>query len=140
MMTADAVLVCALALLGRPASSFPPIVLVDTRPDDVTPTAEAFVRRDPAVIHLVTTSIAFRKAQAGNRDALKKLASMVVHEEWHLRNGPDEGRAYQAQLAALFLMGIDAGRPIAREVQQSMRVVVAAQKRAAQQPGILARP
>jgi hypothetical protein len=130
MMSAAAVVVCALGLLGRTASNFPPIVLLDTRPADVTVTAEAFVRHDPATIYLMTTSVAFRKAQAGNKDALKKLASMLVHEEWHLRNGPDERGAYQAQLAALYLLGVDPGRPLANEVRQSMHVVLAAQRRA----------
>src|SRR5262245_44526384 len=99
MMSAAAVLVCALGLLGRSPSSFPPIVLLDTRPADITPTAEAFVRRGPDTIYLLTTTVAFRKAQAANKDALKKLASVLVHEEWHVRNGPDERGAYQAQLS-----------------------------------------
>jgi hypothetical protein len=136
MLSAAAVLVCALDLLARPASSFPPIVLLDTRPADVTATAEGFVRRDPDTIYLMTTSSVFRMAQAGNTDALKKLASILVHEEWHIRNGPDERGAYQAQLGALYLLGVDPGRPLANEVRQSMRVVLAVQKRAGQQPGI----
>ena len=140
MMSAAAVLVCAFGLLGRPASSFPPIVLLDTRPADITGTAEAFVRHDPDTIYLLTTTVAFRKAQAGNKDALKKLASILVHEEWHIRNGPDERRAYQAQMGALYLLGVEPGRPLVLEVRRSMRAVLAARKRAAQQPGIAAVP
>ena len=32
---------------------------------------------------------------------LLKVASVIVHEAWHLRNGPDEVGAYQTQLIFL---------------------------------------
>jgi hypothetical protein len=135
MLSAAAVLVCALELLYRPATSFPPIVLLDTRPDDVTVTAEAFVRRNPDTIYLMTTSSVFREAQRGNQDALRKVASILVHEEWHLKHGPNEGRAYEAQLVALMRMGLHEGRPVFNEVRQTMLKVRKVEKqRARPQP------
>lgn len=136
-MLCAAAVVCALDLLYRPASSFPPIVLIETRPDDVSVTAEAFVRRNPDTIYLITSSPTFRDAQARRRDALLKLASILVHEEWHIRHGPDERRAYEAQLTVLLSLGVGDGRPVFGEVRRSMHAALAAQKRAARQPEIV---
>jgi hypothetical protein len=138
MLSAAAVLVCALELLGRPASDFPPIVLIDTRPDDVTVTAEAFVRRGPDTIYLMTSTPIFREAQRGRDDALKKIASIVVHEEWHIKNGPDERRAYEAQLVALMRLGLTEGRPIFNQVRATMLAVLKAEKKRAQPVAITA--
>ena len=44
MWTAEMVLVCALALLPRGGDTLPPIVLLDTRPPEVSRHGEAFVR------------------------------------------------------------------------------------------------
>ncbi len=128
------VLVCALEMLLRSAATFPPIVLIDTRPDDVSAAAEAFVRRSPDTIYVLTSSSTFRAAQAGDRGALQKLASILVHEEWHLTHGPDERAAYQAQLTTLLALGLRDGRPVFDEVRRSMLAVMAAQKRAARRP------
>ena len=128
------VLVCALEMLFRSAASFPPIVLIDTRPAEVSPAAEAFVRRNPNTIYVLKSSFTFRAAQAGDRGALQKLASILVHEEWHLKHGPDERGAYQAQLTTLLALGLRDGRPVFDEVRKSMLAVLAAQKRAVRQP------
>jgi hypothetical protein len=130
MLSAAAVLVCAFDLLARPAASFAPIVLLDTRPPDVSSTAEAFVRRDPDTIYLLTSTSVFRAAQNGSREALLKVASILVHEQWHIVNGNDEERAYQAQLMSLYMMGIPYNRPIAADVRRAMFTVIKARKRA----------
>ena len=137
MVCVAAVLVCALDMLFRSAASFPPIVLIDTRPDDVSPAAEAFVRRNPDTIYVITSTSTFRAAQAGQRDALQKLASILVHEEWHIRKGPDERPAYEAQLTTLLSFGLSDGRPVFDEVRKSMLAVLAAQKRAARRPEVV---
>lgn len=130
MLSAAAVLVCALDLLARSATSFAPIVLLDTRPPDVSSTAEAFVRHAPDTIYLLTSTPVFREAQAGHRDALVKVASILAHEQWHIRNGDDEEGAYQAQLMALSMMGIPFHRPIAVDVRRAMFTVLHARRRA----------
>ena len=129
MLSAAAVLVCALELLGRPATSFAPIVLIDARPSDVSSTAEAFVRRDPDTIYVLTDTPVFRAAQSAGREALLKVASILVHEQWHILNGTDEEGAYQAQLMSLYMMGVPYNRPIAAQVRKAMFVVVKARKR-----------
>src|SRR5688500_4092068 len=100
-MCLAAVVVCALEMLFRSAATFPPIVLIETRPADVSAAAEAFVRRNPDTIYVLTSSFTFRAARADDRGALQKLASILVHEEWHLKLGPYERRAYEAQLTTL---------------------------------------
>jgi len=120
MASAAAVLVCVLNLLGRP---MPPIVLLDVLPADVSRNAEAFVRRDQDTIYLLTTTPVFADARRGDRQAWKKLASILVHEEWHLRHGPDERGAYQAQLIELIRLGESPGRPNFNGVFRAMLTV-----------------
>jgi len=131
------VVVCAHDLLLRSTVNSPPIVQIDPRPADVSATAEAFVRRGPDTIYVITSTPTFRAAQAGQRESLQKMASILVHEEWHIRNGPDEKRAYEAQLTALMGLGVVDGRPVFNEVRKSMLAVMKAQKRAAQRPEAL---
>ena len=132
MSTAAAVLVCALNLLGRSAVQLPPIVLIEARPGDVSPAAEAFVRRSPNAIYLLTGTATFRAAmraervigRCGDRDSLRKIASMVVHEEWHLMHGPDERGAYFAQLTALTILGAGPGTRLHHSVMRAMEAAV----------------
>ena len=135
MWSAAAVLVCALDLMGRSASSFPPILLVDTRPPDVDARAEAFVRTGTEAIYVLTSSATFRRAQqaqykCGELNAVRKIASMLVHEEWHVRNGSDERGAYDAQLMALTVMGARQGTPVYAGVERAMKVALASSGRA----------
>src|SRR5688572_19978195 len=106
MRTAASVLVCVLEMLGRNPNTLPPIVLLELRPPDVSIRADAFVREGDTTIYLITSNPTFQRLQrskdfCGNRDALRKLASVLIHEEWHVRNGSDEKGAYIAQLTAL---------------------------------------
>ena len=121
MTTAAAVLVCVLGMIGRP---LPPIVLLDERPHDASPNAEAFVRRNPDTIYLLTQTDVFYEAQRRNYRALRKLASILVHEEWHLRHGADERRAYEAQLYELLRLGESPDQPLYRGVMRAMRSVL----------------
>lgn len=128
MWTAETVLVCALALLPRSPGSFPPIVLVDTRPRYASAAAEAWVLSGDRRIHLLTTSRAFVQAmrsldRCGELLALKKIASVVIHEEWHVRHGTAEDGAYAAQLTALTAMHAGPGTPLYSEVSRAGRAV-----------------
>ena len=129
MWTADTVLVCALALLPRQADGFPLIVLLDSRPADVSVNAEGFVRRGDPHIYLLTDSPSFQRARrandrCGELQALRKIASVVVHEEWHVRHPGDERGAYDAQLMALLAAGAAPGNPLLWEVRSSMRAAL----------------
>ena len=134
MGTAASVLACALSVLGRSEASMPPIELIDMAPPDVSSNAEAFVRRDTGTIYLITSSAVFRNAatvrdQCGYSDAMRKLASILAHEEWHVRHGPDEKAAYEYQLITLIRLGVGPGTSVFRSVQVSMLKVLEARKR-----------
>jgi hypothetical protein len=134
MATAASVLVCALELLSGTVGVLPPIHLVDTLPIDASVGVEGFVRFEPPAIFLVTSTPAFRAAAAaeyrcGHQMALRKIASIIVHEQWHLRHGADERGAYQAQLMALIRMNAGPHTPMYEGVARSMRHVLAIQGR-----------
>ena len=67
--------------------------------------------------------------QCGYSDAMRKLASILAHEEWHVRHGPDEKSAYEHQLITLIRLGVGPGTGIYRSVQVSMLKVLDARKR-----------
>jgi len=131
MPTAAAVVVCALDLLGRSPESTVPIRFLSEPPPGASRNAEGFVTRDPDTIYLITSTAAFRTAQRGpyepgRRDACRHIASVIAHEEWHLRYGADEEGAYLAQLTTLIALSADGGA--LSSVRRSMRVAVAQQK------------
>jgi hypothetical protein len=133
MWTAEGVLLCVLSLMGRGVGTeqgLPPIEFVSTVPADVSPRAEGFIRRGTTVIYLVTSSAVFQRAQrtthrCGDLNALRKLASIIVHEEWHLTHDSDEAAAYAAQLTTLAALGAGPGHALYTEVQRASRAVVA---------------
>ena len=114
MSAAGIVLVCALDLLGRSRDRLPPIQILAERPPQASATAEAFADSQTGVIYLIASAPAFGAAQGAqssaaecrDADSLKMVASIIVHEEWHLTHGPDEEGAYYAQLMALQLLGL----------------------------------
>jgi len=123
--SAATVLACALSLLGRSERHFHPINLVEIAPAGSSRNVEGFVTHDPGTIHVLTSSAVFRDAAAsrshcGAREALAKIASIIVHEEWHLRNGADERGAYQAQLTALAAIGFNEDSRVHWAVRRSM--------------------
>ena len=133
MWTAETVLVCALTLLGRTAESLPPVTFVNAPPAGVSRDAEAFVRTEERRIYVITSSRMFRQAQnatfrCGELQALRKLASVLVHEEWHVKNGGDEAGAYAAQLVTLAYLGSGPGNPTYYAVSQSRSLVLRGQK------------
>ncbi len=136
MSSAAAVLVCALSLLSRTAKDMPPIELVDVAPPEVSRFTEGFVRHDPDTIYLLTSSSVFRLAEERIRDgctstpAMKKLASILVHEQWHLRNGSDERGAYYAQLTTLASLGVQADNTLYVQVTRAMLAVTRGRERA----------
>lgn len=134
MTSAAAVLVCALELLGRSADSLPRIELLDRRPTAASVNAEAFVDPRTSTIYILTTSEVFRAARrapqrCGNQEALRKLASIIVHEEWHVLNGGDEEGAYLAQLIALEMLGARE-TPLYTGVRRAMAAVLSQQRSA----------
>ncbi len=129
MWTAETVLVCALTLLHRSLVSFPPIELLETRPPYVSPNADAYVPIGGTRIYLITTSPAFARARSavykcGELNAIRKIASILVHEEWHVRHGSNEADAYAAQLSTLVHLDAGPGSPLYAEVARAMRAAM----------------
>ena len=129
MWTAETVLMCALALLARGTDSFPAIVLLNLRPPEVSKHAEGFVRRGDPHIYLLTDTVSFERARravsrCGALQSLRKIASVVVHEAWHVQNPGDENGAYAAQLSALVQMGAGPGSALFLEVSRARRAVL----------------
>ena len=133
MPTAAAVIACALTLLGKSERNTPPIVLVDTAPIEASAQVEAYVRSFDKNIYIVTSSPVFRTLLASRSDcgdfiALKKLASIIAHEEWHIRHGTDERGAYQAQLTTLLRLGVNPDNSLYTSVVRSMLAVMKKQQ------------
>ncbi len=135
MWTAQAIFVCALDLLGRSERNFPPTQLVETAPAGVSRQAAAYVSRgEPPRIVLITSTLAFLAArrvrsQCGDLDATREIAGVLVHEEWHLRHGPDEEWAYDAQLTTLLFLGAHQDGPLYHKVFKAKQAVLAATRR-----------
>ena len=135
MWTAESVFVCALALLGRSPQSFPPTQFIETAPLSVARTAAAYVSRegDPFIV-LITSTTAFVSARAARTpcsdlDAIREIAGVLAHEQWHIRHGADEEGAYDAQLAALLLLGVSQDSALYQRVKRSRDAVLAAARR-----------
>jgi hypothetical protein len=149
-----AVLDTALRLAGPPSYAHLPIVLISELPVTVSPGAEAWTVHDERGkgdrIFVYTRSRTFRCASVprGDRDrCLLKLASVIVHEAWHLRNGPDEAGAYEAQLiflkskeASAFLQLNEAAALNILEVRRARDRVLADQRNATSPGASGARP
>jgi hypothetical protein len=134
MWTAASVLACALSVLGRSEANMPRIELIDVAPRFVSQGAEAFVQLDNRVIYLITSSSVFQTALRSRvgctaSTAMRKLASILAHEAWHVRHGPDEKSAYEHQLLTLIQLGLQPGTGVYHEVQVSMLRVLEARKR-----------
>ena len=136
MWSAATVVVCALNLLGRSAHTLPPIEFVHVAPPGTSAHVEAFVDPATRAIVLVTSSAVFQDAQratfrCGGHAALRKIASIVVHEEWHIRHGSDERGAYHAQLTTLAAMGSGPNTPVYSSVVRAMLAVEEREKQRA---------
>ena len=94
-------------VLANPHSAGVPIVLASILPDSASPGVEAWTvfredgKGDRVVVY--TESSVFICAsrhmpvQVNPYICRLKLASIIVHEAWHFKNGPDESGAYEAQ-------------------------------------------
>jgi hypothetical protein len=137
--SATTVFVCALTLLGRSEPQFPPVQFIDRVPVEVSRLAEGYVLTADGRIVLVTSTSAFTRARrardrCGEVDALREIAGVLAHEEWHLRHGPDEPGAYDAQLTALLSVGADQNGGLYHSVMRAKQAVTHAAKRAAVAP------
>jgi hypothetical protein len=131
MTGASLVLICALELLGRSPESLPPIKLVDQPIAGTMANLEAYVLANNPTIYVITSTDTFRRADCSDRGSLVKLASVIAHEEWHVKKGLDEKGAYQAQLMSLMLMGVGPDTGVYLSVQRAMRFALSEEGKAA---------
>jgi len=87
------------------------------------------VRHGSDTIYIVMSTAAFRDANCGSRKSLVKLASILIHEEYHVRYGPAERPAYEAQLGALTRLGVPPDSSLYIGVVRSMVAVAKVNKR-----------
>lgn len=127
----------ALELAGPQLYRHLSIVLIAALPVIVLPDAQAWTVSDEHGtgdrIFVYTRSRTFRCASARRSDqdqCLLRLASIIVHEAWHLRHGPDEAGAYEAQLAFLRLTEASAFLQLSETASQDIREVRRARDRA----------
>ena len=143
MWSVETVLVCALALLGRSERTFPPVEFVDHAPFGVSASAQAYVHGPDARIALITSTEAFTNARrtlypCTDVAAIREIAGVLAHEEWHVQHGPDEESAYNAQMTTLLAVGARQDSPLYQKILRSKLAVLAASKRNARAP-LLAR-
>ena len=126
----------ALELAGPQLYRHLSIVLIAALPVIVSPDAQAWTVSDEHGtgdrIFVYTRSRTFRCASARRSDqdqCLLRLASIIVHEAWHLRHGPDEAGAYEAQLAFLRLTEASAFLQLSETASQDIREVRRARDR-----------
>jgi hypothetical protein len=128
MWTPGVVVACALALLGRSEESLPAIEFIEKAPPGVSSAAEGYTLLGEQRIVLITSSRAFREAQQSpakcdQTEALRQIAGVIVHEEWHVHHGADENGAYDAQLRALFAAGAGVTSSLFLEVRHAQQLV-----------------
>ena len=132
----EMVFVCALSLLGRSPAQFPSVQFVEKAPAGVSPLAAAYVNpgRDPHIV-IITSTSAFLAARSASPvchdvEAIREIAGVLVHEEWHERHGADEEGAYDAQLTALLSMGANDDDALFHKVKKAKLAVLAGARRA----------
>jgi hypothetical protein len=110
-----------------------PITLTSVLPSTINRGAEAWTVYDDGNhgdrIFVYTGSELFQCVSRPRPDwqCQLKLASILVHEAWHFRNGKDELGAYDAQIAFLVRNGAD---NVASGVRRARNQVLAARRKA----------
>ena len=111
-----------------------PVVLTSVLPPSASPTAEGWTTYTAdgrgERIFVYTGSDMFRCARwpLSMHQCLLRLASVLVHEDWHSRHGRSEAGAYEAQIA--FLLRRGAAAEHVKAVRMASERVIAAERRA----------
>ena len=111
-----------------------PVALTSVLPPGASPTAEGWTVYGSdgrgERIFLYTGSDMFRCAlwPRSMRQCLLRVASVLVHEDWHCRHGRSESGAYEAQIA--FLLRRGAAIEHVKAVRMARDRVIASERRA----------
>jgi hypothetical protein len=131
MPEAEAILL-ALKLLGTGPDPRVKVVSRETAPIDWNnyraTEPRAFTRSDDDHIYIGDWSDTFKRARSGDQGALRSLAGMIAHEQFHKDVTKDEGPAYQKELEVLESLrapghAIDKVRQAQRTVAPRYRVL-----------------
>jgi hypothetical protein len=130
----------AAVVLASPHSAGVRIVVASVPPESASPNVEAWTvfredgKGDRVVVYTKSSVFicASRHTPVHTNPyiCLLKLASIIVHEAWHFRNGPDEAGAYEAQLQFLEVRGGGSAAKIAEGVRRARDRVKAQNKQA----------
>lgn len=114
----------AVQMLRKADIPVPPyaIKVTDAHPRNGSATAEGWVYEENPTIFIPSWSGTYQAAVYQDRDALMRLASILVHEGVHADGILDEQRAYDAQIAAL--IRLEAPYYLIDSVRLSERTVV----------------
>ena len=121
-------------LLAALDESHLPVVLASVLPHGASPTAEGWTTYAAdgrgERIFVYSGSDMFRCARwpLSMRQCLLRLASVLVHEDWHFRYGRSESGAYEAQIT--FLLRRGAAAEHVKAVRMASDRVIAAERRA----------
>ena len=106
----------------------PSIVLTSELPVTHSPGVEGWTvygedgKGSQIVVYTRSRTFQCASGQRNGNQCLLKLASVIVHEAWHLKYGPDEAAAYTAQEA--FLEFNRASPLLITEIRQARRRVL----------------
>lgn len=111
---------------GDELDALPRIVVATRVPDGATTDMEGYSVPGYGAVYVGNWSDAYRAAQGGNAEAQMKLAGVIAHEAWHVKNGTDESGAYDAEINKLRRIGapnsmIDGVRRSARAAARGKR-------------------
>jgi len=112
---------------GIPEKDQPQVIEVAHRAPELSAGAEAYHIADDPRVYVLTDTVTYKNAKARQPDALKKLASIIAHEDTHISNGPDEAAAYARQLDVL--RRLNASPQMIQGVERALDSVVKQQQK-----------
>jgi hypothetical protein len=113
----DATIKAAVALLPEAVRSTLPEIVLVAEPESGGPQPQAYVEQGSTRIYVNTNGQGYLGAAGGNKDALKFLASVIVHEHAHALHGASEAEAYTVQIDTL--KTLKAPKGIVRAVEEA---------------------
>lgn len=89
-------------------ATMPRLVLATVKPERTTTGTEGYAVPGYPVVYIAAWSDTYKAAEAGDRNAIIKLAGIIAHECAHIDRGSAEGPAYDAEILMLRRCGAPA--------------------------------
>jgi hypothetical protein len=126
-LPADRVLREALSFFsGQEVEQLPRIVLATVQTERTDRTTEGFTVPGYPVVYVAAWSETYKAAAGGDHTALIKLAAIIAHEATHVRLGPAERPAYEAEIG--MLRRLEASPSMIDGVRRAMNAVAAGRR------------